>query len=60
MSQLLVYQTWGASSYTLNVWLLILSGVLVNGPYALITTAVSAELGELSSKFFFLPMLINL
>ncbi|XP_028034903.1 glucose-6-phosphate exchanger SLC37A2 [Bombyx mandarina] len=46
---LLVYQTWGASSYTLNVWLLILSGVLVNGPYALITTAVSAELGTHSS-----------
>ena len=31
--------------YTGNVGLLILSGLLVNGPYALITTAVSAELG---------------
>ena len=31
--------------YIGNVALLILSGLLVNGPYALITTAVSAELG---------------
>ena len=31
--------------YTGNVGLLILSGFMVNGPYALITTAVSAELG---------------
>ena len=28
-----------------NVGLLLLGGLLVNGPYALITTAVSAELG---------------
>ncbi|CAH0712790.1 unnamed protein product, partial [Brenthis ino] len=46
---LLAYQTWGAMSYTLNVALLIVAGVLVNGPYALITTAVSAELGTHSS-----------
>lgn len=31
--------------YTGNVGLLMLLGLLVNGPYALITTAVSAELG---------------
>ena len=31
--------------YIGNVGLLIVSGLLVNGPYALITTAVSAELG---------------
>merc|ERR1712020_563350 len=31
--------------YTGNVGLLLLTGLLVNGPYALITTAVSAELG---------------
>jgi len=31
--------------YNGNVGLLILTGLLVNGPYALITTAVSAELG---------------
>ena len=28
-----------------NILLIVLTGVLVNGPYALITTAVSAELG---------------
>ncbi|XP_075988589.1 major facilitator superfamily transporter 16 [Anticarsia gemmatalis] len=42
---LFIYQTWGATSYLINVVLLVLTGVLVNGPYALITTAVSAELG---------------
>ncbi|KOB78338.1 Sugar phosphate exchanger 2, partial [Operophtera brumata] len=42
---LLAYQRWGASSYLLNCGLLVITGVLVNGPYALITTAVSAELG---------------
>ena len=31
--------------YKGNIALLIVSGLLVNGPYALITTAVSAELG---------------
>ncbi|KAJ0183037.1 hypothetical protein K1T71_001013 [Dendrolimus kikuchii] len=46
---LLIYQTWGATSYYMNVFLLIITGVLVNGPYALITTAVSAELGTHSS-----------
>lgn len=29
----------------MNILLLILVGILVNGPYALITTAVSTELG---------------
>ncbi|XP_063836434.1 glucose-6-phosphate exchanger SLC37A2 [Ostrinia nubilalis] len=42
---LLVYQRWGATSYGTNVALLVVGGALVNGPYALITTAVSAELG---------------
>uniref|UniRef100_S4PG65 Sugar phosphate exchanger 3 n=1 Tax=Pararge aegeria TaxID=116150 RepID=S4PG65_9NEOP len=46
---LLAYQSWGAASYALNVALLVAAGVLVNGPYALITTAVSAELGTHSS-----------
>ncbi|XP_050685685.1 glucose-6-phosphate exchanger SLC37A2 [Leptidea sinapis] len=46
---LLLYQWWGATSYVLNVTLLVAAGVLVNGPYALITTAVSAELGTHSS-----------
>ena len=31
--------------YTGNIGLLMVTGLLVNGPYALITTAVSAELG---------------
>ncbi|KAJ8706406.1 hypothetical protein PYW08_011032 [Mythimna loreyi] len=46
---LFIYQYWGASSYALNVVLLIITGMMVNGPYALITTAVSAELGTHSS-----------
>ncbi|XP_068621748.1 glucose-6-phosphate exchanger SLC37A2 isoform X2 [Battus philenor] len=46
---LLAYQSWGATSYALNVALLVLGGVLVNGPYALITTAVSTDLGTHSS-----------
>lgn len=33
----------------MNIVLLLIAGVLVNGPYALITTAVSAELGTHSS-----------
>lgn len=33
----------------INMVLLVVVGVLVNGPYALITTAVSAELGTHSS-----------
>ncbi|CAB3233456.1 unnamed protein product [Arctia plantaginis] len=42
---LFAYQLFGATSYGVNVVLLVLTGALVNGPYALITTAVSAELG---------------
>lgn len=33
------------SSFSANVILMMLSGFFVNGPYALITTAVSADLG---------------
>uniref|UniRef100_A0A1B6D3H7 Sugar phosphate exchanger 3 n=1 Tax=Clastoptera arizonana TaxID=38151 RepID=A0A1B6D3H7_9HEMI len=40
-----IYNLYGATNIILNVALLIISGILVNGPYALITTAVSAELG---------------
>lgn len=32
-----------------NILFLFVSGILVNGPYALITTSVSAELGQHSS-----------
>ncbi|XP_026313893.1 glucose-6-phosphate exchanger SLC37A2-like, partial [Hyposmocoma kahamanoa] len=46
---LFVYERWGASSYGVNVILLIVNGALVNGPYALITTAVAAELGTHST-----------
>ena len=34
------------SCFTWNIVVLFGTGVLVNGPYALITTAVSAELGN--------------
>lgn len=46
---LLIYQQWGAVSLSFNICLLFITGVLVNGPYALITTSVSAELGQHSS-----------
>lgn len=39
------YKQLGSLSYTMNAILLVSAGFLVNGPYALITTAVSAELG---------------
>lgn len=42
---MMVYYIYGHVTYSLNVFLLIVGGVLVNGPYALITTAVSADLG---------------
>lgn len=47
--QLLLYQQYGALSVTISVMLLIIVGIFVNGPYALITTSVSAELGQHSS-----------
>ena len=40
-----VYQEYSNVSLGLNIFLLMLTGLFVNGPYALITTAVSAELG---------------
>ena len=42
---LFIYQTFGTISLTSNILLLMSVGLLVNGPYALITTAVSTELG---------------
>ena len=36
----------GDSSVFLNILLMLMVGALVNGPYALITTAVSADLGQ--------------
>jgi len=35
----------GNTNLGITIVLLLLAGILVNGPYALITTAVSAELG---------------
>ncbi|XP_076687360.1 major facilitator superfamily transporter 16 isoform X2 [Andrena cerasifolii] len=46
---LFVYDYIGSSSMNINIVLLLIAGLLVNGPYALITTAVSAELGTHSS-----------
>ncbi|XP_074000170.1 major facilitator superfamily transporter 16 isoform X2 [Rhodnius prolixus] len=42
---LLLYNLFGTLHLWLNILLLSVAGFLVNGPYALITTAVSAELG---------------
>lgn len=42
---LFVYQHFGGVSYGASIGLLMACGALVNGPYALITTAVSADLG---------------
>uniref|UniRef100_A0A182MBW7 Sugar phosphate exchanger 3 n=1 Tax=Anopheles culicifacies TaxID=139723 RepID=A0A182MBW7_9DIPT len=46
---LLIYRCWGNVSLSVNILLLFIVGVTVNGPYALITTSVSAELGQHSS-----------
>nr|XP_053631625.1 glucose-6-phosphate exchanger SLC37A2-like [Cherax quadricarinatus] len=43
--QLFIYQLLSSASLGLSIFLLIVVGLLVNGPYALITTAVSADLG---------------
>lgn len=42
---LFIYDYIGSTGWTFNIILLLIAGLLVNGPYALITTAVSAELG---------------
>lgn len=43
--QLFLYNYVGNINLGVNIVLLLIAGILVNGPYALITTAVSAELG---------------
>ncbi|MCV4698608.1 hypothetical protein OFB92_36410, partial [Escherichia coli] len=40
-----LYNYIGQNGITSSIVMLIICGVLVNGPYALITTAVSADLG---------------
>ncbi|KAK4323135.1 hypothetical protein Pmani_006137 [Petrolisthes manimaculis] len=42
---MLIYLEFSSINVGVNVFLLIVVGVLVNGPYSLITTAVSADLG---------------
>jgi sugar phosphate permease len=44
-----LYRHYGAMSFTLNISLMMAAGFFVNGPYALITTAVSADLGSSST-----------
>ncbi|XP_050385689.1 putative glycerol-3-phosphate transporter 1 [Argentina anserina] len=46
---LFFYRSYGSISFTVNVILMFITGMFVNGPYALITTAVSADLGTHSS-----------
>ncbi|KAK8990700.1 hypothetical protein V6N11_028665 [Hibiscus sabdariffa] len=43
------YRSYGHISVAMNVVLMFICGMFVNGPYALITTAVSADLGTHSS-----------
>ncbi|XP_065850498.1 putative glycerol-3-phosphate transporter 5 [Euphorbia lathyris] len=42
---LILYRLYGSISMITNITLMFLSGLLVNGPYSLITTAVAADLG---------------
>uniref|UniRef100_A0A0C9RWG8 TSA: Wollemia nobilis Ref_Wollemi_Transcript_8812_3231 transcribed RNA sequence n=1 Tax=Wollemia nobilis TaxID=56998 RepID=A0A0C9RWG8_9CONI len=46
---LFLYRLYGGVSMTVNIMLMMIAGLFVNGPYALITTAVSADLGTHSS-----------
>ncbi|KAJ7520508.1 hypothetical protein O6H91_19G008500 [Diphasiastrum complanatum] len=46
---LYLYNQYGGVSLYLNLGLMALAGLFINGPYALITTAVSADLGTHSS-----------
>lgn len=46
---LVFYRVYGSLSMFANIGLMFLSGLLVNGPYSLITTAVAADLGTQSS-----------
>ncbi|EOA30387.1 hypothetical protein CARUB_v10013507mg [Capsella rubella] len=46
---LIMYRIYGSVSMFINIALMFISGLLVNGPYALITTAVAADLGTQDS-----------
>lgn len=45
---LVLYRIYGSVSMLLNIALMFVSGLLVNGPYSLITTAVATDLGTQS------------
>lgn len=42
---MILYRIYGGISMNINIALMVVSGLFVNGPYSLITTAVSADLG---------------
>ncbi|MFS7958528.1 putative ABC-type glycerol 3-phosphate transporter [Helianthus anomalus] len=42
---LYLYRSYGHLSMSINIILMLIIGMFINGPYALITTAVSADLG---------------
>ena len=46
---LFFYRAYGSISLAWNIALMFITGMFINGPYALITTAVSADLGTHSS-----------
>ncbi|KAA8522174.1 hypothetical protein F0562_012847 [Nyssa sinensis] len=46
---MLLYHSYGNISKAVNIILMMIAGLCINGPYALITTAVSADLGTHSS-----------
>ncbi|CAA2955904.1 glycerol-3-phosphate transporter 4, partial [Olea europaea subsp. europaea] len=46
---MLLYRAYGNMSKAINIILMMIAGLFVNGPHALITTAVSADLGTHSS-----------
>ncbi|PQM40827.1 putative glycerol-3-phosphate transporter 4 [Prunus yedoensis var. nudiflora] len=46
---MLLYRRYGSISHNINIALMMVAGLFINGPYALITTAVSADLGTHSS-----------
>nr|KYP51516.1 Sugar phosphate exchanger 2 [Cajanus cajan] len=46
---MLLNRYYGSVSMNVNIGLMMVTGLLVNGPYALITTAVSADLGTHNS-----------
>lgn len=46
MPSMFIYEKYASISNTWNIVLQLITGLLVNGPYALITTAVSADLGS--------------